>query len=169
MHLYPIAVAVGVVVLALAAFRLLRIADRTGAAAHEYYLRESLYSPAERSFLGVLEALKYDGMVVASKVRLADIFGVKKGLGRGGRQGALNRINAKHVDFLLIRESDGRPLLGIELDDRSHKRDDRKERDHFVDSLYSSTGLPIVHVAVRASYDLNEVRKQIDAALGSRI
>jgi hypothetical protein len=88
-----------------------------------YYLRKSLFTPAERSFAGVMETLNLDGTAMAAKVRLADIFGVKKGLERGDRQRAQNRINAKHVDFLLIQKSDGRPLLGIELDDSSHEEE----------------------------------------------
>jgi hypothetical protein len=39
-----------------------------------YYLRKSLFSPAGRSFLGVLEAINYKGVSITSKVRLADIF-----------------------------------------------------------------------------------------------
>jgi very-short-patch-repair endonuclease len=131
-----------------------------------YYLKKSLFSPAERSFLGVLESLDYEGVTIASKVRLADIFGVKKGLERGDRQRAQNRINAKHVDFLLIQKSDGRPLLGIELDDSSHEEEERIARDSFVDTVFASAGLPILHVAAKAAYDPKAVHRHIDEALG---
>ena len=36
-----------------------------------------------------------------------------------------------------------RPLVGIELDDSSHDRPDRRERDKFVDSVYSSACFPL--------------------------
>ncbi len=133
-----------------------------------YYLKASLFSPAERSFLGVLESLDYEGITIASKVRLADIFGVKKGLERGDRQRALNRISAKHVDFLLTQSSDGRPLLGVELDDSSHAEEERATRDTFVDSVFASAGLPILHVTAKAAYDPKEVHRQIDAALARK-
>src|SRR5688572_25987432 len=58
-----------------------------------YDLRRSLFTPAERSFVGVLETLDLEGVTIASKVRLADIFTVKKGLERGDRRGAQNRID----------------------------------------------------------------------------
>jgi hypothetical protein len=125
----------------------------------------NLLSPAERSFFGVLESLDYDGVTIASKVRLADIFGNKRGLGHGDRHGAPNRITAKHVDFLLIQSSDGRPLLGIELDDASHEEYERGARDLFVESVFSSAGLPILHVAAKTAYDPKEVHRQIDGAL----
>jgi hypothetical protein len=131
-----------------------------------YYLKKSLFSPAERSFFGVLESLDYEGVTIASKVGLMDIFGVKKGPERGGRQGAVNRIRAKHVDFLLIQSTDGRPLLGIELDDSSHEEEERAARDSFVDSVFASAGLPILHVVAKAAYDPKEVHRKIDEALG---
>jgi len=133
-----------------------------------YYLKKSLFSPAERSFLGVLESLNYDGVTIASKVRLADIFGIKKGLERGDRQRALNRISAKHVDFLIIQKSDGAPLLGIELDDSSHDEDDRIARDAFVDTVFASAGLPILHVIAKAAYDPKEIHRLIDQALAEK-
>ena len=142
--------------------------DETGPSpkADHYYLKKSLFSPAERSFFGVLESLGYEHASFASKVRLADIFGVKKGLERGDRQRAQNRINSKHVDFLLVLKTDGRPLLGIELDDSSHEEEERIARDSFVDEVFSSAALPILHVPAKAAYDPREIRRQIEAALG---
>ena len=131
-----------------------------------YFLKKSLFSSAERSFAGVLESLDFEHATFASKVRLADIFGVKKGLERGDRQRAQNRINSKHVDFLLVQKTDGRPLLGIELDDSSHEEDERQARDSFVDAVFSSAALPILHVPAKAAYDPREIRRQIETALG---
>jgi hypothetical protein len=126
MNLVVIAVIILVVlVIAVALLKAKSGASEGTAKPDVYYLRKSLFTPAERSFAGVLETLNLDGAAIAANVRLADIFGVKKGLERGDRQRAQNRINAKHVDFLLIQKSDGRPLLGIELDDSSHEEEDR--------------------------------------------
>jgi ABC-type cobalt transport system substrate-binding protein len=134
-----------------------------------YYLKKSLFTPAERSFAGVLETLNFDGTAIAAKVRLADIFGVKKGLERSDRQRAQNRINAKHVDFLLVQKSDGRPLLGIELDDSSHEEEERVARDAFVDSVFSSAAIPLLHIAAKAAYDPREIRRKIDEAMVGKI
>lgn len=169
MHLLVIvAILVVVIVIALAALKARSASQDATGTPEVYYLRKSLFSPAERSFFGVLETLDYEGVTFASKVRLADIFGIKKGLERGDRQRALNRISAKHVDFLLIQSTDGRPLLGIELDDSSHGEEERVARDSFVDSVFSSAGLPILHVVAKAAYDPNEIHRQIDEALGGK-
>ena len=130
-----------------------------------YYLRKSLFTPAERSFFGVLESLDYEGLTITSKVRLADIFGVEKGLEPGDRQRAQNRINAKHVDFLLVQKADGRPVLGIELDDSSHGEEGRVARDAFVDTVFALATLPILHVPVKPAYEPKELRRRIDAAI----
>lgn len=130
-----------------------------------YQLTESLFTPAERSFFGVLETLNYEGLTIAAKVRLADIFEIKKGLNRSERQRALNRVSAKHVDFLLVRKSDGRPVLGIELDDASHQRADRKARDEFVDAVFAATALPLVRIPVQRSYTVQEVHGALERAL----
>jgi len=166
MHL-PI---IGIVVLialgiALAALKAAGATAAGKAKADVYYLKASMFSPAERSFLGVLEALNLDGVTIASKVRLADIFGIKRGLTRGDRLRALNRIAAKHVDFLLIQATDGRPLLGIELDDGSHDDEQRFARDSFVDTVYQCARLPILHVAAKRAYDPKEIRRRLDEAL----
>lgn len=132
-----------------------------------YFLRKSLFTPAERSFLGVLEQNLPPGVRVFGKVRLEDIIGVKSGLERGERQAARNRINRKHVDFLLVRANDLAPLAGLELDDSSHEAEDRQERDAFVDSAFASAGLPLLHVPVQKSYNPTELKAQLSRLLSA--
>lgn len=130
----------------------------------QYELQSSLLTPAERSFFGVLSTLNLDYTIVA-KVRLADVVTPKRGLPPRDRQRAFNRVSAKHVDFLLLRRSDAKPVLGIELDDASHERIDRADRDTFVDAVFSHVGLPILHVPVRSAYELRDVRERVERAL----
>lgn len=133
----------------------------------EYRLKRSLFSAAERSFLGVLEQIDFGKLTLSSKVRLADVFDVKKGYSRSRWQSAFNRISAKHIDFLLIQKSDGKPVLGIELDDRSHQRSKRIKRDEFVDGVFESAGLPLLRIKAQASYNLRTVKSQIEEAINS--
>jgi len=126
-----------------------------------YYAKKSLFTPAERSFLAVLSS----DVRVFGKVRLEDIIGVKSGLERDERQAARNRITSKHVDFLLVRAGDLAPLAGIELDDSSHEREDRRQRDEFVDAAFASADLPLLHVTVKNSYDPVELEAAIDKLL----
>jgi hypothetical protein len=136
-----------------------------GAKAGVYYLRKSLFTAAERSFLGVLESVLPAGVRIFGKVRLEDILGVKAGLERGERQAARNRINRKHVDFLLVRSTDMAPVAGIELDDSSHEEEDRQQRDAFVDEAFASAGLPLLHVPAQKSYNPTDLKAKLTATL----
>jgi hypothetical protein len=51
-----------------------------------------------------------------------------------------------------------RSFLGIELDDKSHQRDDRKERDQFIDQVFKAAGIPLLRVPVKHTYSLQEVQ-----------
>lgn len=157
--------AVIIVVVALAAAIAAKLNGRGSEKSDVYYLRKAVFTPAERSFLGVLDSVIDTDVRVFGKVRLEDIFGVKVGLDRPARTAARNRINRKHVDFLLVRASDLTPICGIELDDASHEEDARKERDAFIDAVFASGGIPLVHIAAHKSYAASDIRATLSAAI----
>lgn len=127
---------------------------------YPYHLREQLLSPAELSFYEVLRTIIGDSGVIFVKVGLGDIFKVKKDDPSRYRI-YTNKIDRKHVDFLICDPATMRPLLGVELDDKSHQRPDRQERDAFVDEVFKSAGLGIVHVPAKRGYVIEELAKQI--------
>jgi very-short-patch-repair endonuclease len=94
---------------------------------------------------------------VFCKVSLGDIFYVKSSDASKYRV-YTNKIDRKHVDFLLCNPKAVRPFLGIELDDKSHQRNDRQERDQFVDQVFAAAGIPLVRVPVKHTYSLQEVQ-----------
>ena len=61
-----------------------------------------------------------------------------------------------------------KPRLGIELDDASHERRDRQERDEFVEAVFKAAGLPLLRMPARRAYNLNEVRSMIEPCLDPR-
>jgi hypothetical protein len=140
-------------------------AGSTGAAARVPYRREKwLFSKAERSFFGVLEqavAITPAGsqrLRIFAKVRLCDLLSLGK---CESWQSHWNRIQSKHVDFVLCTYDEIQPVLVIELDDSSHEREDRKQRDTFVDAALAAAGLPLLRVTARASYNVAEVRAAV--------
>ena len=48
-------------------------------------------------------------------------------------------------------------MAGIELDDASHDRQDRKDRDAFVDQVFKTAGLPLIHMPCRRDYDAEAI------------
>jgi hypothetical protein len=76
-----------------------------------------------------------------------------------------NKIDRKHVDFLLCDPKTLRPLVGIELDDKSHQRSDRQARDEFVEHVFQAANLPLVRIPVKTAYFITELSKQLQPYL----
>ena len=85
-----------------------------------YHLRDTFLSNAEISFYHVVRTVVGESAQVFSKVSLGDIFYVKSNDASKYRV-YTNKIDRKHVDFLLCNPKAVRPFLGIELDDKSHQ------------------------------------------------
>jgi len=129
-----------------------------------YVLKRYLMSKAERSFFGVLEQVTDNSKYyIFPQVSLGNLVTVEKGT--GSYQAFHNKVDRKSVDFALFEKSTISPVLAIELDDSSHDREDRQERDAFVDRVLAKAGLPLLHVRAQAAYD----PKQLAASIGEAI
>ena len=51
----------------------------------------------------------------------------------------------KCVDFVIVSHDTMKPLLAVELDDRTHSQTERRQRDHFVDQVLTTVDIPILH------------------------
>jgi very-short-patch-repair endonuclease len=123
-----------------------------------YSAKKYLFSAAERSFYEVLKRLVSAEHTLFAKVRLADLVHVSKGA--GSRQSHFNRIDRKHIDFLLC-DRNLAPVVAIELDDSSHDDEDRAARDEFVDQVLVSAGLPVVHIRAKRAYAIDQLRAEL--------
>lgn len=125
----------------------------------------ALFSPAERSFLGVLDRAVGRDYRVFGKVRIADVATVKAGLNASARQVALNRVALKHFDFVVCRASDLVVLCAVELNDKSHATTRAQARDELVSNVCKAIGLPLLVVPARQTYPVQEIRVQFFAAI----
>jgi hypothetical protein len=129
-----------------------------------YVLKRYLMSKAERSFLGVLEQVTDSSRYyIFPQVSLNNVVTVEKGT--RSFQAFHNKVDRKSVDFVLFDRSGLSPVLAIELDDSSHEREDRQERDAFVDRVLAKAGLPLLHVKAKATYDPKELTVSISEAI----
>ncbi len=140
-------------------------AAQTQAIEFPYRLRDNFLSPAELSFYGVLKDAVNGRAAISAKVGLNDVFYVKTE-DQSRFRVYTNKIDRKHVDFLICDPTTMHPLVGIELDDKSHQRSDRQARDEFVDQVFKASGLPILHIPAKRSYVVAEVAAQIAPFLG---
>ena len=122
--------------------------------------RDYLLSKAERAFFDVLQRAVKEELLIFAKVRMEDLVWLPKGT--RNRQGWQNKVRQKHVDFVLCDASRIGPVLVIELDDASHKRDEARARDGDKDRILEAAGLPLVRVRAKGSYDVRELAELIE-------
>ena len=127
-----------------------------------YAVTDRFLSPAELSFYQVLRSLLSPEVVICPKVRLADVLFTRR---PHENRAAMNRLQQKHLDFLICDAATMTPRIVIELDDASHQRADRQERDAFVDAAMRAAGLPIVHIKAARSYVPAELQRIIQAGV----
>jgi hypothetical protein len=125
-----------------------------------YRVQRQFLSPAELSFYRVLMQAAGTRAVICPKVNLADVFAIQA-QDRSDYVTHRNHIDRKHVDFLLCHPDTMQPLVAVELDDSSHERPDRQERDEFVDQVFAAAELPLLHIPARRGYVVTELAAQL--------
>ena len=128
---------------------------------HRFESRRALMSPGELKFFRALEGALAGNFRVFSKVRLADIVQPAKASNQNARYAAFGVIKSKHVDFVVCDPETLEFRLVVELDDKSHERADRAERDQKVDDLLAQAGIPVLHFPARSAYSIEEIRRLI--------
>lgn len=154
-----------VVILAVIAVFFFLFLLRTGVT-YPYEKIDQLCTKTELRFYQVLRDLVGDRFEIFSKVRIADLLKVKSGTRK--RMSWQNRINCKHIDFVLCDRETLEPLVAIELDDRSHQRQDRVKRDEFVNQAFEDAGFPILRIRTSDKYDQGQIDKSIQQATNSK-
>ena len=130
-----------------------------------YQKQSKLFTPAERSFLGVLDLAVGSDYRILGKVRVADVLAPQKGLSRKNWQISFNKISAKHFDYLLCDPKTLEVKAAIELDDSSHNNKSRIKRDAFLELACKSAGLPLIRIKAQRNYQPNSIRESISEAL----
>lgn len=126
---------------------------------------DRLFSPAERSFLGVLDQILGKEYRIIGKVNMADIIRPGRSLSASAHTAARNKIKSKHVDFAVCDPKTLQIVGVIELDDSSHDKVDRQRRDKFVDAALSSAGVPLVRIPAQRAYAPAEIRQRVSVLL----
>jgi len=125
-----------------------------------YTSRRTLLSRGEFAFYHALMLALNGRCFVSLKTRLADILHCPKTL---WDQPHGRRLSQKHVDFVLHCPNTSRILGVIELDDVSHDRPDRRQRDRFVRRALAEAGIPFLRVRAAVSYPIDNLRDQLQS------
>ena len=129
---------------------------------YKYYtLMNSLLTPTEQKFYTQLkQALKQYNVEIHYKVRLADIFRVK--YINEYYSVNLQRIAAKHIDFVITEIDIAKPILAIELDDYTHDFTTSQKNDTFKNELYADAGIKLLRIKVCDIYDFSDIKKLLE-------
>lgn len=163
----PLVIILAIVVIAVILAVVLKGAGArpSGAIGYPYQPAKQLFSPAERSFLGVLDQAVGGDFRVFGKVRVADVALVKSGLSKSARQGALNKIAYKHFDYVVCKASDLTVVCAIELNDKSHGSKRAQTRDELLGNVCEAIGLPLLTFPAKSAYAIAEVKAQLASVL----
>ena len=125
-----------------------------------YKKKDYFFTIAEKNFFKILnEITNKNNLILFSKVRVADLLYISKKSNNWITH--LNKIKSKHIDFLICDNRNIKPLLAIELDDSSHNRYKRQQRDNFINQAFNDSELPILRVKVSYNYDKIKLEDQI--------
>jgi very-short-patch-repair endonuclease len=126
-----------------------------------YENSRNLFTPAERLFLRVLEQALDSRYRVFGKVCLGDLIKPPNALAADKLTTALNRINQKHVDFVVCTANELALVGVLELEDQSHGCEDRAGRDEFVDQALAMAGIPLLRFPADKGYAVQDVRARL--------
>lgn len=120
-------------------------------------------------FMSRAEHECYDALIVAvgekyrifPQVHLSSILD-NKIVGQNWN-GAFRHINQKSVDFVLCDKEYISPKLVIELDDKTHERQNRKDRDSEVERILTDVGLPFLRLKNSGSFNPEELLNEINS------
>lgn len=119
-------------------------------------------SPENNFYHGLVQVVGSE-YVVFAQVHLSTIVEVSE---QGARsRGARSSVDRRSVDFVLCDKEYLSPKLAIELDDSSHERSDRRERDSFVEDVLMQARLPLLRIKNNENLSIDELRQKIMEAI----
>ena len=123
-----------------------------------YFRRRLLMTDTEFVFYRALLDAVGEELTIMSKVRAAAVVGCSRADWAAG-YGA--PIAQKELDFVLLRPGTSYVLAAVELDDRSHERRERRERDQFLDAAFETAGVPLLRFRVQRRYVAADIREAL--------
>lgn len=111
-----------------------------------YELRQTLMTSNERIFFEKLRRTIGDKYDIYPQVNLDKIFKIKYLGNKFAFNAAKWAIDRRSIDFLITKRESQSPFMGIELDDSTHYREDRVNRDEKVNALFKVNGIELMRV-----------------------
>jgi predicted RNA-binding Zn-ribbon protein involved in translation (DUF1610 family) len=131
--------------------------DAGGLDGPPYRKADALLTPAERAFHAALGQVAGRTVTVFGKIRVADVVVPAKGLTRRAWQKAAGTLDDGHFDFLLCHPHDLSVVCAIEIEAGAPRSAAQRRRDAVLEEVCASVGMPLLRVAEKARYGVDEL------------
>ncbi len=132
---------------------------------YKYLRKDFLLSRAEHEFFDLVTEIVGSNYYVFPQVHLITLLDHKI-KGQSWR-GAFRHIDEKSVDFVICDKSYIKPLLAIELDDRTHNYESRMLRDEEVNRILQDAPLPLLRFENHGNFNKEDIKNQLFSILSS--
>ena len=131
---------------------------------YRYYAKPYIMTARENECFKMLNEIFGAKWFVIPQVHLSALLNHKvKGQNWSA---AFRHINGKSVDFVLVGKESYKIICAIELDDSTHDRADRKERDNEIERIFNEAKIPLARINKFENMTKQEIAKVITDAIG---
>ena len=130
---------------------------------YDYKRRNWFLTKAEHDFYDALVQAVGQDYIIFAQVHLPTLLD-EKVVGQNWKA-AFRHVSQKSVDFVLCDKAYISPKLAIELDDKSHDRPDRQDRDIEVERILKSAGMPLLRIQNHGTFNPQDIAQKIRTAL----
>lgn len=130
---------------------------------YDYKHRNWFLTKAEHEFYNALVQAVGQDYIIFAQVHLPTLLD-NKVVGQNWNA-AFRHISQKSVDFVLCDKAYVSPKLAIELDDKSHDRPDRQDRDIEVERILKGAGMPLLRIQNHGIFNSQDLAQKIRATL----
>ena len=127
--------------------------------------RQALCTQKERKFLGCLVMAVGSDYLIFSKVRLADLVKINKGLKEKDKVRVYEKVSKDHVDFVLCHKHNTEIVCVIDLYDLAGETKVMKKRALYLDKLFKTIDVPFVRFPIMEKYPIRVVKESINRVI----
>lgn len=129
--------------------------NNTNNTTKDYLILKNPMTETELKFcLNLKEITDKYNLIIIPQIQLQKIF---KTYDKNNIK-AFNKIKSKSIDFAIV-DSNYNYKMFIELDDYTHNKKNRQERDIFINDLFSKYNLKLKRIKVQNNYNLEQLEK----------
>ena len=133
---------------------------------YKYYAKSYVMTSRENECFKILNEIFSSKWFVVPQVHLSALLDYRvKGQNWNA---AFRHINGKSVDFVLIGKESYKVICAIELDDSTHSKPDRIERDAEIERMFKGARIPLARITRFESMAKPEIAKVITDAINAK-